>query len=305
MNKFIKHFVVGSVILCFIVLWNIAIYKHSVDKFEKNLDETKTAFEEVTATTTEQTTLPEIQTESTTEELEPLGKVREAYAVVNKEVLTEATTEQVEATTEVSTEEKRVTNCFPRVDTNNDDTFSYVQDGETITATINGVDYSFYTAILYDAIDFPPIGSQFAKITIPSIGLYDTDIVVGATQDLVDTFDICMSTRDSYFGDKRPALLCGHNDRSFQKLFDLKLNSYIFVEAKYGGWVYKVTDIKYGTINDEYTDILDSDGNSLLVENIEYDNQYLQMYTCYGETTGTKERIVITAEQVVGTEVYK
>jgi len=304
MNKFIKRFVVGSVILCFIVLWNLAIYKHSVDKFEKNLDETKTAFEEVTATTTEQATLPEIQTESTTEELEPLGKVREAHAVVNKEVLTEATTEQVE-TAEVSTEEKRVTNCFPRVDTNNDDTFSYTEDGENIIATINGVDYTFYKAILYNAIDFPPIGSQFAKITIPSIGIYSTDIIVGATQDLVDTFDICMSTRDSYFGDKRPALLCGHNNRSFEKLFNLKLGSYIFIETDYGGFVYKVTNIEYGTINDEYTEIYDKDGKSLLVENTEYDNQILQMYTCYGETNGTKERLVVTAEQVVGTEVYK
>ena len=196
-------------------------------------------------------------------------------------------TEEVEATTE---------EIIP-------DTFSHMKLDDSYKIEINGKIYNAPFKTKFSVVQFPEIGGVIGKIYIPSINIDGEDIIVGATQEIVDSNDICMSTRCSYFGDKRPSLLCGHNNRSFQGLFNLHEDSYIFIETEYGGWVYKVKHLEYGTINDDYTEIYDGEGKSLIVENKEYDSQILQLYTCFGDTLGTHERLVVTAEMVVGTKL--
>lgn len=144
-------------------------------------------------------------------------------------------------------------------------------------------------------------GEHYGTLEIPSCSI-STDIVVGANQELVDTNDVCISTMGSFCGDDNPVLICGHKTNSLGKIYDIQVGSHIIVNTVYGNFVYEVTKTGYGNVNSDETNILDEDGNNMLV--FDSSARILQVYTCHGEDGGT-ERFVVRANQIAGTFIER
>ena len=238
------------------------------DDFKMEISETEHTEEIITSEiTTEITTVSETTTETSTE------------IVTTQEVTTE-----IETTEELSKPELKI---------EKDDKIVYVNYGS--------LTMKFPKSVKLSSIDFSENGNSYGSLKIPMSDI-DTDIIKGASQSLVDDYDVCISTDYSFCGSPKPVLLCGHKTKSFSKLYDIKVGDYIFIKTSYGGYVYEVTKIQVGTVSSDCTNILDDNGKNIIVENKEYKTQPLQIYTCHGQDRGT-QRFVVTAKWVTGTKI--
>jgi LPXTG-site transpeptidase (sortase) family protein len=214
----------------------------------------------------------------------------------------EPTTEQIVEipTTESTTEEEPI--ITEEVYMLSDDTPTITETDETFTVSFNSSSYTYYKSIGQTEIAFPTQGEKYADIIIPSIEV-NTEVIKGSTQELVDTYDTVISGKASYCGTKKPVLICGHKTKSFSKLKYLVKGNYILVQTIYGGYLYQVTQTAVGTVNAENNNIVDESDNNLLSFDIETDRQLLQLYTCFDDALTGKQRVVVIAELIKGTEI--
>lgn len=232
-----------------------------------------------------------------------ISETEHTEEIITSEITTEITTVS-ETTTETSTEivttqevttEVITTEELPKPD------LEIEKDDSTIYVNYGGLTMKFPKSVKLSSIDFSENGNSYGSLKIPTASI-DTDIIKGASQSLVDDYDVCISTDYSFCGSPKPVLLCGHKTKSFSKLYDIKVGDYIFIKTSYGGYVYEVTKIQVGTVSSDCTNILDDNGKNIIVENKEYKTQPLQVYTCHGQDRGT-QRFVVTAKWVTGTKI--
>lgn len=223
------------------------------------------------ATTTEEVTTVEPTTEVTTEIA--------SETPTSEEVASEATTEAEKPKFELEVS----------------------KDKDNIVVNYGDLHWTMPKSVKLEDIVFGKDTTSYGVLLIPDAGI-NTEIIKGASQDIVDDYDVCISTNYSFCGSPKPVLLCGHKTRSFSKLYDVKKNDYIFIETNYGKYVYRVLNTKIGTVTSDSSNIVDDDGKNIIVPNKEYEKQVLQIYTCYGVDRGV-QRFVVTAKLIVGTKI--
>ena len=212
---------------------------------------------------------------------------------VTTEVTTETPSEEV--TTQVVTTEIQSIVEIPKPK------LEIEKSKDGVSVVYGDISMKFPRTVKLNDIDFSKDGNSYGSLRIPSAGI-DTSIIKGASQSLVDDYDVCISTDYSFCGSPKPVLLCGHKTKSFSKLYEVKVGDYIFIETSYGGYVYEVTKTQVGTVTSDCTNILDDTGKGIIVKNKEYRSQPLQIYTCYGQDRGT-QRFVVNAKWITGTKI--
>lgn len=182
-----------------------------------------------------------------------------------------------------------------------------IPEPEKETPIYNGNFNSNISRINASNVVLPQIGQIYAKISIPSCGIY-TNVVCGLTQNLVDSYDIAMqhAVTSVYVdpmipGYGRPILMGGHNYKSLGRLKNISIGDTITITTSYGTFYYTVTEVKNGILNVHGTTILDMEtGRSLITY---YGDEQLQIYTCESLDANDTHRFFVRAVRTGGTEV--
>lgn len=171
----------------------------------------------------------------------------------------------------------------------------------------NNINTQNITKINASQIKIPNIGQIFAKISIPTCGIY-TSVVFGLTQGLVDSYDIAMQDAiTSVYVDPmlpgygRPLLMGGHNYKSLSRLKNVKLGSVITISTNYGTFYYTVTEAKKAKLNVHGTTLLDLNSGANLITY--YGSEQLQIYTCDSSDPTDGSRFFVRAIKTGGTEI--
>lgn len=116
------------------------------------------------------------------------------------------------------------------------------------------------------AINRPKLGSEFAKLNIPSISL-DYPIIHGDDDDDLAK-GIGHYAGSTIPGENGNVVLAGHRDTVFRNLGKVKIGDMITIKTYYGTYNYKASKIR----------IVNSDDRTVVVTS---DKEMLTIYTCY------------------------
>lgn len=143
------------------------------------------------------------------------------------------------------------------------------------------------------SIEWPDIGSLYAYISVPDLGISNVELYYGALSDTRKNGAV--QSTDSFLpGYGGTVLTSGHCTTHFAFLEDIKQGHEVHVRTYYGEFVYKVSS----------TEIIDKADSERYQQILSGDKEILVMYTCYPfSTLWTGDRYVVFCDKLSGPEI--